>query len=55
MLALDPIAALGLTGRPDLAPLAREVRQRLERAIARTAEDALATVQLRGADAAEIC
>ena len=42
MLALDPIAALGLTGRADLAPLAEEVRERLERAIARTAEDALA-------------
>jgi uncharacterized protein (DUF302 family) len=42
LLALDPIAALGLTGHPDLAPLAREVRQRLERAIARTEEDALA-------------
>jgi len=42
MLALDPIAAFGLTGRPDLAPLAREVRERLERAIARTADDARA-------------
>jgi uncharacterized protein (DUF302 family) len=41
LLALDPIAALGLTGRADLAPLAREVRERLERAIAQAAKDAL--------------
>lgn len=43
LLALDPIAALGLSGRADLAPLAREVRERLERAIAETANDALIT------------
>jgi uncharacterized protein (DUF302 family) len=55
MLALDPVAALGLTGRSDLARLAGDVRARLERAIARTAEDALATVQQRGAEDAEIC
>jgi uncharacterized protein (DUF302 family) len=42
LLALDPVAALGLAARPDLAPLAREIRERLERAIARTAEDARA-------------
>ena len=55
VLALDPEAALGLTGRADLAPLAREVRTRLERALARAQEDALAMVQQRGADAGEIC
>jgi uncharacterized protein (DUF302 family) len=38
LLALDPLAALGLTGRADLVPLAREVRERLERAIGRAAE-----------------
>ncbi|HEX2451239.1 MAG TPA: DUF302 domain-containing protein [Gemmatimonadales bacterium] len=41
LLALDPIAALAVTNRTELAPLAREVRERLERAI-RTAEDILA-------------
>jgi uncharacterized protein (DUF302 family) len=55
LLALDPVAALGLTGRSDLAPLANEVRGRLQRAIARAAEDALATLQQGGADAEEIC
>jgi uncharacterized protein (DUF302 family) len=32
--ALDPVAQLRLAGRPDLEPLAREVRQRLERVLA---------------------
>ena len=30
---LDPIVQLGITGRRDLAPLAREARTRLERAL----------------------
>ncbi len=30
---LDPIVQLGITGRHDLEPLAREARQRLERAL----------------------
>ena len=32
--AMDPVAALGLTGRDDIADLAAEVRARLERALA---------------------
>jgi len=32
--ALDPVVQLRLAGRPDLEPLAREVRQRLERVLA---------------------
>lgn len=32
--AMDPVAALGLTGRSDIAPLAHEVREKLERALA---------------------
>ncbi|HEU5169285.1 MAG TPA: DUF302 domain-containing protein [Gemmatimonadales bacterium] len=32
--ALDPEALLGLTGRPEVAPLAAEVRARLARALA---------------------
>jgi uncharacterized protein (DUF302 family) len=32
--ALDPVVQLGLAGRPDMEPLARDVRQRLERALA---------------------
>ena len=55
LLALDPVAAIGLTGRADLTPLAVEVRERLERALGQAAEDALAAVQQRGADAEEIC
>lgn len=31
---LDPIAMFQLTGRPEVAPLAREVRARLERVLA---------------------
>lgn len=31
---LDPVVQLRLAGRPDLEPLAREVRQRLERVLA---------------------
>lgn len=31
---LDPIALFGLTGRADVEPLAREVRARLDRALA---------------------
>ncbi len=30
---LDPVVQLGITGRHDLEPLAREARQRLERAL----------------------
>lgn len=33
--AMDPVPALGLTGRADIGHLAAEVRQRLERALAR--------------------
>ena len=32
--AMDPVAALQLTGRDDIAELSREVRARLERALA---------------------
>lgn len=32
--ALDPVSALGLTGRPDLGALAEEVKARLTRALA---------------------
>ncbi|HEX4932478.1 MAG TPA: DUF302 domain-containing protein [Gemmatimonadaceae bacterium] len=32
--AMDPVAALQLTGRSDIADLSREVRARLERALA---------------------
>jgi uncharacterized protein (DUF302 family) len=53
--ALDPVAALGITGRDDLEPLALTVRERLERAITRVADDALATRQLHGAEDPEIC
>jgi uncharacterized protein (DUF302 family) len=35
--AMDPVPVLGLVGNPALEPLAREVRQRLEAAIARVA------------------
>ena len=31
---MDPQAVLQLTGRPDIAPIANEVRQRLERVLA---------------------
>jgi uncharacterized protein (DUF302 family) len=55
LVALDPIAALGLTGNRDLEPLANDVRVRLERAITRAAEDALALRQQGGAEAEEIC
>ncbi len=34
---MDPVAALGLTNRPEIAPLAREVRQRLDRVLAAVA------------------
>jgi uncharacterized protein (DUF302 family) len=30
---LDPVVQLGITGRPDIAPLAKEARDRLERAL----------------------
>ena len=30
---LDPVVQLGITGRDDIEPLAREARQRLERAL----------------------
>jgi uncharacterized protein (DUF302 family) len=55
LLALDPVAALALTRRADLALLAGDVRVRLERALGQAAEDALAAVQQHGADAEEIC
>ena len=32
--ALDPVPVLGLTGRSDLAPVAQEVRARMERVLA---------------------
>jgi uncharacterized protein (DUF302 family) len=32
--ALDPVVLLGLTGRSDLAPVAQEVRARVERVLA---------------------
>lgn len=32
---MDPLAVLGLVGRPEIEPLAREVRARLERALAK--------------------
>jgi uncharacterized protein (DUF302 family) len=32
--AMDPDAVLGLVGRPEIAPIAKEVRSRLERALA---------------------
>jgi len=32
--AMDPDAVLGLVGRPDIAPIAGEVRAKLERALA---------------------
>jgi uncharacterized protein (DUF302 family) len=32
--ALDPVPLLGLTGRSDLAPVAQEVRARMERVLA---------------------
>jgi hypothetical protein len=32
--AMEPMAALGLSGNPALAPLAYEARERLERALA---------------------
>lgn len=32
--ALDPVMLLGLTGRSDLAPVAQEVRARIERVLA---------------------
>ena len=31
--AMDPVAALSLAGKPEIAPLAREVRTRLERVL----------------------
>lgn len=31
---LDPVAQLGISGREDLAPVAREARQKLEKALA---------------------
>ena len=31
--AMDPVAALALTGRSDIEPIARDVRARLERAL----------------------
>jgi uncharacterized protein (DUF302 family) len=34
VMAMDPVAALALTGRADVEPLAREVKQRLDRVIA---------------------
>ena len=37
--AMDPVAALGLTNRPEIAPLAREVRQRLDRVLTAVAAD----------------
>ena len=30
---LDPLVQLGVTGRKDIEPLAKEARQRLERAL----------------------
>ena len=33
--AMDPDAVLGLVGRPEIAPIARDVRSRLERALAK--------------------
>jgi uncharacterized protein (DUF302 family) len=38
--ALDPVVQLGVTGNDALQPLAREVRARLERAVARVGDDA---------------
>ena len=35
--AMDPAAVLGLVGDPRLAPIAQEVKERLQRAIARIA------------------
>ena len=35
--AMDPVAALGLSGRTDIEPLARDVRARLERVLDATA------------------
>ncbi len=35
--AMDPVAALGLAGNPDMAPLAAQVRIRLERVLDATA------------------
>ena len=32
--ALDPVPLLGLTGRSDLAPVAQDVRARMERVLA---------------------
>ncbi|HEY6060570.1 MAG TPA: DUF302 domain-containing protein [Gemmatimonadales bacterium] len=32
---LDPVAQLGISGRPDLEPLALQARERLEKALAR--------------------
>ena len=55
LVALDPIAALGVTGNHDLEPLANDVRARLERAITRAAEDGLALRQQGGEEAEEIC
>jgi uncharacterized protein (DUF302 family) len=36
--AMDPVAALALSGRPEIAPLAAQVRQRLERVLEEVAE-----------------
>ena len=38
--ALDPVAALGMSGNPALAPIAREARQHLQRAVAALADTA---------------
>ncbi|MFN8669677.1 MAG: DUF302 domain-containing protein [Gemmatimonadaceae bacterium] len=40
--AMDPVAALQLTGRTDIAELSREVRARLERALAALEQGATA-------------
>ncbi len=38
--AIDPVVQLGVTGNEALEPLAREVRARLERALAKVGNDA---------------
>ena len=34
VMAMDPVAALGMIGNPEMLPLARTVREKLERALA---------------------
>ena len=33
--AVDPVAMLGIVGRPDLDPIAQEIREKVERAVAK--------------------